>query len=401
VLRQPSGMTNAVAGEVGLLFTPSSTGRSATERAELEQQRTRPLGFLHSMALITPLAWAAFGLLAVVDLVWLSASPVKFATANFWIIGGVSLVLGLWLSIFRLVSHRLRNDPSRTAIVLRRAANLGALFLQALAFTFFFGWAGGTFICLATSAALPLQDAALASVDQMLGFDWLGFLALTNSNRIVSQTLIIAYHSAFPQMMLLYLLLSLSLQRRKLGEFLALFCITFAATCFVMLFVPAGGAYSYYRPQHELFDGFSSDAGMWHYEAFIMLRMEAAPVIELGHMKGLVTFPSFHTALAIITAYAFVGIRFIALPAAILNGIVIVSTLPEGGHFLVDVIAGAIIAVASIALVRLQLGPLSRGHNHPQCLRRAAGPTASPGGASPFLGDVCANRSVPRGRGVE
>ena len=54
--------------------------------------------------------------------------------------------------------------------------------------------------------------------------------------------------------------------------------------------------------------------------------------------------------------YAFRGFRFTALPAAILNGIVVISTLPEGGHYLVDVIAGAIIALAGITLVRWQAG---------------------------------------------
>ena len=69
-------------------------------------------------------------------------------------------------------------------------------------------------------------------------------------------------------------------------------------------------------------------------------------------MQGLVTFPSFHTSLAIITTYAVRGIRFVTLPVAILNGLVIVSTLPEGGHYLIDVIAGAIISIIAIVAIR-------------------------------------------------
>lgn len=67
---------------------------------------------------------------------------------------------------------------------------------------------------------------------------------------------------------------------------------------------------------------------------------------------GLVTFPSFHTSLAIITAYAVRGIKFVATPVAILNGIVIISTLPEGGHYLIDLIAGAIISTIAIVAIR-------------------------------------------------
>jgi len=189
----------------------------------------------------------------------------------------------------------------------------------------------------------------------MLGFDWLGFLALTNSNRLVSWSLVAAYHSAFPQMVLLYLLLSFGRQEQQLAEFLSLFCTTFFITCFLMLLVPAAGAYAFYHPSRDAFDGFSQDAGMWHYEVFTMLRAEPKPVLKFEYMKGLVTFPSFHTALAIVTAYAARNIRLIAGPAVVLNGIVIVSTLPEGGHFLVDVLAGAMIAGVAIGLARWRL----------------------------------------------
>ena len=301
---------------------------------------------------VTPLSWSLIGMLVAIDMICLLIAPLKFANSNLWIIGALSLGFVLWIGVFRLIFYRLKDDMSHQASALRSVAHGGDLLVRAIAFTTFFGWAGGTYLCLATTMALPLQDATLASLDQMLHFDWLAFLALCNSSPIVSWTLVVAYHSAFPQMVLLYILLSFSRREEQLAEFLTLFCITFVATCFLMLLVPAAGAYPYYQPRRELFDRFSVDAGMWHYEVFILLRTEATPVLKFGYMKGLVTFPSFHTALAIITAYAARSIPFIALPAVILNGFVIVSTLPEGGHFLVDVLAGAIVALVGIALVR-------------------------------------------------
>ena len=70
------------------------------------------------------------------------------------------------------------------------------------------------------------------------------------------------------------------------------------------------------------------------------------------NVQGLVTFPSFHTSLAIITTYAVRGIKVVATPVAILNGIVIISTLPEGGHYLIDLIAGAVISTIAIVAIR-------------------------------------------------
>jgi membrane-associated phospholipid phosphatase len=241
---------------------------------------------------------------------------------------------------------------SKTADVIRGAAYGVDNLARVAAFTVCTGIVAGTYMYLATSAALPLQDARLASLDRALGFDWLGFVAFANSNTAISWALVTAYHSALPQMLALYLLLCFGRYECRLAEFLTLISVTSVAVGALMLLVPAAGAYAHFRPPRELFDGFSSNAGMWHYETLLRLRTEAALLLDFRQMEGLVTFPSFHTVLAIITAYAFRGFRFLALPAVILNGVVIISTLPEGGHHLVDVIAGAIIAISGIALVR-------------------------------------------------
>jgi len=305
-----------------------------------------------SPRVVSPLSWALLAAMVLIDLVWFLISPMRFAISNFRVIAAILFVFSLWFCIFRVIFYRLSGDWSPLAKAISAVARGAEIFLRAFAFTVLFGWAGGTFVCLATSAALPLQDTRLAALDRMLGFDWLQFLAFTNSYAAISQSLVLAYHSALPQMLFLYLLLSFGRREARLAEFLSLFCLTFSATCFLMLLVPAAGAYSHYHPSREAFDGFSVDAGMWHYQTFTMLRTQSAAVIKMEHLKGLVTFPSFHTALAIITAYAVRNIRFIVLPAVVLNGIVIISTLPEGGHFLVDVLAGAVIALGAIGLSR-------------------------------------------------
>jgi membrane-associated phospholipid phosphatase len=310
------------------------------------------IAFSERRRLITPLSWWSLGVFVIVDLIWLFVSPLTFAESNLWTIGQTALGIACAFCVLPLALHRLGGDPSKIASAIRTAACGVDVLARVGAFTVCSGIAAGTYMYLATSAGLPLQDARLASLDHTLGFDWPGFLTLANASPAISWVLVTAYHSALPQMLLLYLLLCFSGRERRLAEFLALISVTSLAVGALMLLVPAAGAYAHFRPPRELFDGFSANAGMWHYETLMMLRTQAAPLLDFGRMEGLVTFPSFHTVLAIITAYAFRGIRFLALPAVILNGIVVVSTLPEGGHFLVDVIAGAIIAVAGIALVR-------------------------------------------------
>jgi membrane-associated phospholipid phosphatase len=91
------------------------------------------------------------------------------------------------------------------------------------------------------------------------------------------------------------------------------------------------------------------DAGIWHLVHFEALRSGAMRAIDPNAIEGLITFPSFHTALAVVTAWASWRTRYIAVPALSLNLTVIASTVPVGGHYFVDVLAGACIAGASIA----------------------------------------------------
>ena len=72
-------------------------------------------------------------------------------------------------------------------------------------------------------------------------------------------------------------------------------------------------------------------------------------------MEGIVRFPSFHTALAVIFTYAHRGIRWSFPPVAALNGVMLRSIPSEGGHYLVDMIAGGAVALVAIGLVRAVL----------------------------------------------
>src|SRR5262249_54091245 len=135
-------------------------------------------------------------------------------------------------------------------------------------------------------------------------------------------------------------------------EFIAIFAITCLLTGIAMTLVPAAGAYPYYHPTADQFSVYGLNAGTWHYKTLVALRTDATFVLDFSDAQGLVTFPSFHTALAVITTFVMRVSRILAAPIAILNCIVIVGTITEGGHHLIDVIAGGLIAVFTILFVR-------------------------------------------------
>jgi membrane-associated phospholipid phosphatase len=135
-------------------------------------------------------------------------------------------------------------------------------------------------------------------------------------------------------------------------ELLALVAVTSLFTGILQFLFPAAGAYAWFKPAPQLFSNLSGDAGMWHYRVLTMLRSGQPFTYLQSQATGLVTFPSFHTVLAIVTTYAVRGIRVVFPALLVLNTIVIVSTVPEGGHYVIDVVAGAAVALVSILCVR-------------------------------------------------
>ena len=75
------------------------------------------------------------------------------------------------------------------------------------------------------------------------------------------------------------------------------------------------------------------------------MRTNDAHVLSLSNLPGLVTFPSFHTAMGVIGIYCCrAKLPFFALAIAV-NGTMIVSTPVTGSHYVVDVFAGAAVAL--------------------------------------------------------
>jgi membrane-associated phospholipid phosphatase len=159
---------------------------------------------------------------------------------------------------------------------------------------------------------------------------------------------------------LLILMLSFTIRAERLAAFLAVLALSSLMTGVAVTLVPAEGAYAYYQPARDLFNQYTANAGVWHRSVFESLRNDATPILDFARVQGLVTFPSFHTTLAIITTWAVRDVRYISIPVLLLNAVVIVSTLPEGGHHLVDICAGGIIAAVAILTVQIYTRPLSR-----------------------------------------
>ena len=83
-------------------------------------------------------------------------------------------------------------------------------------------------------------------------------------------------------------------------------------------------------------------------ETLLALKAGLTPHIEMAQMKGLIAFPSFHTVMAVLTVYAAAAVPRGLWPVVMWNAIVLLSVPVDGGHHVVDIAAGLVLAAAAI-----------------------------------------------------
>lgn len=303
------------------------------------------------------ISWACVASLALVESIWLPMSTLSLdqaawsELANFLIYGAAGY------AFYLIILHRLRKNEDRVAMFLRTASERFALLFRSCLLIAAIGSIGLIFTYLATSSALPLKDAFLAKLDSHLGFDWLSFLSAINDLPFLPGLLAKAYESTAPLAQGVVLWLSIRGCGERLSEFLALLCLSSLGLAVGMLLVPAAGAFVYFEPARHLFDNYAAGGEMWPFlDAFNALRDGSLTKIDVSSVQGVVSFPSFHTMLGIITTYALRDTRVLLIPALILNGTMIVATLPVGGHYLADTLAGASISIAAFHALRYGFG---------------------------------------------
>jgi membrane-associated phospholipid phosphatase len=77
-----------------------------------------------------------------------------------------------------------------------------------------------------------------------------------------------------------------------------------------------------------------------------------APEHRVTHIDAIICFPSFHVIWSISCAAALWGFRFARIPVALLSGMIVVSTVTTGWHYICDVAAGLVVAILSLAIAK-------------------------------------------------
>jgi membrane-associated phospholipid phosphatase len=225
----------------------------------------------------------------------------------------------------------------------RREPRLGAV-LASTSQIIAFAAVGAPLSYLAATAGFPLQDALFDSWDrQWLHLDWssmMQFIAARPSLRLV---LLLAYSSFAVQTVTTVFALGVAGQFARLTTFVVAFISTTLITIAISAVLPAVGPWVLFDLDPAMANGFlPTSSTSW--PVFLGLRDGTFHTIHGMNSEGIITFPSLHAALGILFAAALWRTRGIKWAALALNGLMLVSTPAYGSHYVVDVIAGVLIA---------------------------------------------------------
>lgn len=275
------------------------------------------------------------------NLIWIATSRVELYWPNLLQLSAPMLVFGtaLWA-----VWRQAKRSPAPAWV----SARLCPL-LQALLFLNF-AWINMRVLNhLVMTTALPMRDDVLAQADAAIGFDWLGYFEFVHARPVLIVLMDAIYTSLTPLSVGAIVILVAMGRLDRAALFLESFFIVAVVCVVVGMAFPAVGTFVHYRLDLADYPNFGTAPGTFWIEALARLREpEGAILLDPLRLPGLAAFPSLHTAAAVILAASFWQTR-LGWGVALFAAAIIAATPIFGGHYGVDLIAGAVVAALVFA----------------------------------------------------
>lgn len=267
-------------------------------------------------------------------MLWWTRSSIALSSALIAMSVVAALLLVYW------IYARIRPDPRLAGL-----AGSAAVF-------FWSGTASNLMALAALRTGAPLIDHALAWSDAQLGLDTRAIVVLLSGNDAFGQVLSWLYHGTPAFVLATFMLLSALGRLKTLWEASFAFAASAAFCGFCLAFLPAVAAFEHYGVPDDVMASLPSHAGVFHLDTIHMFRSGAINTIELVHLQGVATFPSFHATMAAIIAFGLkLGIVTFFF-GAVLAALILLATIVIGGHYAVDLPAGIALFAACILWLR-------------------------------------------------
>lgn len=206
-----------------------------------------------------------------------------------------------------------------------------------------------------TAIAASFADPQLAAADRMLGFDWLAFANAVRDHEWVLRVMKAAYFSFAWQAVILLPALFMTGRSRRAWVVILSANVALLTTLLIYPSMPAVGPFAYYGITPASYPNMSAQVAWVSGPTIHAIRDHGARIITKELMVAFVSIPSYHAAAAVLFAWAAWPIRWLRWGTIILNVAMTISALIIGGHYLIDLVGGALIGGLSIPVARAVL----------------------------------------------
>jgi hypothetical protein len=253
---------------------------------------------------------------------------------------GVIMLLFLAFMAGAYFYDRVRKDPCVSSLLF----GLGFVFASAASLNII-SYLGLTIMG-------PRVDHLLAAMDRAIGVDWPALMRFAAAHPRFNMVLLVVYELSVWQVTVLLILLGWK-DRSGTIEQLCLALITSGlVTVGLWILYPSFGAITVYGLPKALVHRLPLSLNLDYARSLLYLQAHGPGFISPATVKGLVGFPSFHTAQAIVVAWYARKLGVLFYPFLTFNVLVVASTPIQGGHHVVDVIGGVAVAALAIWLAR-------------------------------------------------
>ena len=202
---------------------------------------------------------------------------------------------------------------------------------------------------VAAAADLPLQDGHLVMLDRALGLDWPGYVAFFNARPWLFHYLSLGYRMIAWPILGLPVILGMTGNYVRLQKFTLAFTVALIVTTVVSMLVPAEGAFYGHHLAADAFSNIIPGGYLDQIRDFPAVRDGVLRALDILHLVGIITFPSFHAVSAVLFVWALWPVWWMRPFALISNALMLAGTPIGGGHYFVDVFAGIAVGVLAIA----------------------------------------------------
>lgn len=208
--------------------------------------------------------------------------------------------------------------------------------------------------------ALPLQDQLFASADIVLGMKWFDVAYWADHHPAIQMIFHLTYDSMGFQIALPLVVLAFSNRLSDVRVYLLAFVIALTITTIIAALLPAASPIALVDRATFNVLRFTGATPLDH----LMRLRAAAPMLLTDAPGGILTFPSFHATVAILTPLTLRRYRGLFVALLIFDAAMLCGTVTEGAHYVSDVLAGIGVAFCAYSLARRIIRVEDRSLHH-------------------------------------